>query len=242
MLPASLSSLALINVRSEGGVDLGALIAQLPATLTELGLGHNALKSRDDDVLEHGFPAALSKVILTYAQFDEASVKVFAHALTSSSIKELDLARSVLAPAVQPLLFSSLPVTLVELDLGHTLLTDDALITLANNPPANLEFGISGTRLLADHMPPALEMLILDASHIDDVALEVLLPSLPTSLLHLGLAHSGNITDVGAAILAAELPPNLTSLDLYRSSIWDEGRAALRAAAPPSLKHHIRFF
>ncbi|KNE67598.1 hypothetical protein AMAG_12050 [Allomyces macrogynus ATCC 38327] len=81
---------------------------------------------------------------------------------------------------------------------------------------------------LLAHLPRQLEILKLDAIHLDDADAAVLAITLPPRLHTLGLSHN-DMTATGALSMIAHAPPTLTTLDVSENTLdrWGQDQAEI---------------
>ncbi|KNE63314.1 hypothetical protein AMAG_08453 [Allomyces macrogynus ATCC 38327] len=224
-IPPHATNFSLVNLHNgRFAVELAGLFApQLPPSLRELTLHNVHLTARTMATLVAYLPRHL--VILN---------------LSGTSMRgetEDD------APAL--ILAENLPPRLRELFLIGTELRDHGLTALCAQLPRTLTvLALTGNYFdsapslaaLIEHMPPALEMLLLDGALSLPDSAALLFPALPRSLLHLSLAKN-DLGDDGVAMLAKHMPPALSTLMLHQTNISNHGVATLVPALPASLTY-----
>ncbi|KAJ3352769.1 hypothetical protein GGF32_003579 [Allomyces javanicus] len=224
-IPPHATNFSLVNLHNgRFAVELATRFApQLPSSLRELTLHNVHLTARAMTTLIAYLPRHL--VILN---------------LSGTSMRgesEDD------APAV--ILAENLPPRLRELFLIGTELRDRGLTALCVQLPRTLTvlaltgnsfYSAASLAALIEHMPPALEMLLLDGALSLPDSAALLFPALPRSLLHLSLAKN-DLGDDGVAVLTKNMPPALSTLMLHQTSISDHGVTMLVPALPASLTY-----
>ena len=132
-------------------------------------------------------------------------------------LHRLDLSRT---PVTEEQLAYLTPLTIQELRLDSTELTDSALAKLPSTLKyLNLSHTAITNKALAS-LPPQLKALDLSNTAVGDAAVA----QLPSTLTELSLAYTG-ITDAGIKALAAKL--KLTKLDLTATDLENDGLTAI---------------
>ncbi|KAJ3364350.1 hypothetical protein GGF31_009036 [Allomyces arbusculus] len=224
-IPPHATNFSLVNLHNgRFAVELAARFApQLPPSIRELTLHNVHLTARTMTTLAAYLPRHL--VILNLSGTSM-------HGDTEDD-----------APAV--ILADHLPPRLRELFLIGTELRDPGLKALCAQLPRTLTvLALTGNYFdsavslgaLIEHVPPSLEMLLLDGALSLPNSAALLFPALPRSLLHLSLAKN-DLGDDGVAMLAKHMPPALSTLMLHQTNISDHGVAILIPAFPASLTY-----
>ncbi|KAI9155910.1 hypothetical protein H9P43_009020 [Blastocladiella emersonii ATCC 22665] len=130
------------------------------------------------------------------------------------------------------LVAASLLLNLVYLNFGHNQFIREA-DEMTYSPMAILVLSMTllgpiGAQLLAESMPPVLDVLGLWVTGLDDEALIHLAPALTRTLKNVSL-ECNPFTDTGAALLAEHLPDERDELSVNWVQLSDESMDSLRA-------------
>ncbi|KAI9156014.1 fatty acid synthase alpha subunit Lsd1 [Blastocladiella emersonii ATCC 22665] len=210
-LPPNLHTLSLTsaNVSQKGAAQL---FPALPPSLRSFTFSSNPDCETPATVklLARSLPANLERLILPSAGIDEA-LAAYLFARLPRTLLHLDVSHSELGAIGLAALARHMPPNLESLRLEEAVVTAPGMRALAPAFPAtlreldladNFRFTDAAALALAEHMPPALEKLVLRATRVSAVGVQAIRDAAPASLAEIRFPLDGDLEPYADAIEA----------------------------------------
>ncbi|KAI9159390.1 hypothetical protein H9P43_008730 [Blastocladiella emersonii ATCC 22665] len=208
-MPPNLHTLWLANAGiSQGGAKI--LLPALPASLRVLNFSENPECSAPitKNLLARSLPAQLERLTLKCMGLHD-TFPAYLFQRLPRTLKHLDVSQSSICTPGLVALSHWIPPTLEYLNLTYAAVKNSGLRVLFPKLPATLrELDLSDNfrvkdetlLMLAENMPPALEKLVLRATHVTDVGVQAVRNAAPASLAEIVLPVDGDVEKYAEAV------------------------------------------
>ncbi|KAI9152625.1 hypothetical protein H9P43_009421 [Blastocladiella emersonii ATCC 22665] len=182
----------------------------LPATLRSLAFSSNSdcRSAAIKNLIARNLPAGLERLTLMSAGVDEAFAE-YLFARLPRTLLHLNVNGSVVSASGLAALARNMPPNLETLCLRYSVVTPRGMRLLAPALPAtlreldlanNFRMTDEAAQTLADHMPPALEKLVLRATRVSAVGQEAIRNAAPASLTDIQFRLEGDLQKYAHAL------------------------------------------